>query len=174
RHLVGGLGHDEYVLADLALSRQVQYRQRVPGLGLSAIDETVDHLHEAVPGPVGKRAAQRCGLHLLRRLLGIGTRHGSVHDAAAGELRRPDRALPGPACTLLPVRLLATTAHVTAGLGGMRALPGRRLLRDHDLVDQRYVDAGIEDVVRQVGVYQAVAGNRRRSLRLGRWLLARG
>ena len=70
----------------------------------------VDHMHAAMPRPVGQRTAQGGGLHLLRRPLLVVARRRAVHDATAGVLRRADRALPGPAGALLPVGLPAATA----------------------------------------------------------------
>src|SRR6185437_3125210 len=92
-------------------------------------------------------SAPRGGLHLLRRPLRVGTRLRAVHDAAARVLGRAQRALAGPAGALLAVRLLAAAAHLAAGLGGVGTLAGRRLLRHHDLVDQRHVHLGGEDLV---------------------------
>ena len=111
-----------------------------------------------MPGPVGQGTAQRGGLHLLRRLLRVRPRYGPVHDAAAGELRRPNGALPGPAGALLPVRLLPAAANVAAGLGGVGALPGRGLLRHDYLVDQRHVHLRVKDVRRQVDLDLGAGG----------------
>src|SRR5262249_14345766 len=83
-----------------------------------AVDEAADHLDPAVAEPVGQRAAQRGGLHLLRRPLHVGTRLRAVHDAAARVLGRAERALAGPAGALLAVRLLAAAAHLAACPGG--------------------------------------------------------
>src|SRR5205823_2319402 len=106
----------------------------------------------AVAGPVGQRTVQRGGLHLLGRALSVGARHWAVHGAAAGVLRGAQRALPGPAGALLPVRLLAAAADLAARLGGVRALPGRRLLRHHDLVHERDVHLGGEDLTGQLDI----------------------
>ena len=73
-----------------------------------------------------------------------------MHGATTGELRSAGRALAGAAGALLLVGLAATAANLAAGLGGVRALTGGGLLRDDDLVDQRDVDLGVEDVGGQV------------------------
>src|SRR5690606_23929843 len=100
--------------------------------------------------PVAERPAQGGSLHLLGRPLGVVARLGAVHRTTAGELGRTDRTLAGPAGALLAVRLLTTTADLTAGLGGVRPLPACGLLGDHDLVDQRDVDLLREDLVREL------------------------
>src|SRR5690606_118898 len=102
-------------------------------------------VHPTLTGPVGEVTAQRGGLHLLRGPLAVVPRHGTVDHTTTGELRRPDRALPGPAGALLTVRLAAATAHLTAGLGLVRPLAGGGHLRHHDLVHQRDVGLHIED-----------------------------
>src|SRR6185312_12111176 len=140
--------------------RGAQHRQGFPGARLVALDERADHHETAVAGPVGQRTAQRGGLHLLGCALGVGARYGAVYDAAAGVLRRAQRALPGPAGALLPVRLLAAAADLAPRLGGVRALPGRRLLRHHDLVDERDVHLGAEDLSGQLDIRPALAGRR--------------
>src|SRR5690606_465020 len=84
--------------------------------------------------------------HLLRGPLAVVTRLRAVHGATTGELRRAGRALTGAAGALLPVRLLATTADFTAGLGGVRALTRGRELGDDDLVHQRDVGGRVEDL----------------------------
>ena len=81
-----------------------------------------------------------------------------VYDAAARVLRGPDAALAGPAGAFLAVGLLATTADLAARLGGVRALAGRRLLGHDDLVDQRHVDRGAEDLVWKLHVLAGLAG----------------
>src|SRR5436309_4883606 len=124
-----------------------QHGHRVLGPRHVAVDEAADHLDPAVAEPVGQRAAQRGRLHLLRRLLRVRTRYRAVHDAAARVLRGAQGTLPRAACALLPVRLPAAAAHLAATLRGVRALPGRGLLRHHDLVDQRHVHLGGEDLV---------------------------
>src|SRR5699024_1391731 len=77
-------------------------------------------------------------------------------DATAGELRRTDGALPGAPGALLPVRLLATAADLTAALDlvGATARSGE-LCGDH-LVDQWHVGDHIEDRCGQV--HGAVGG----------------
>ena len=69
-----------------------------------------------------------------------------MHDATAGELRRARRTLTGAAGALLPVRLLAATADLAAGLGRVRALAGRGLLRGDHLVHQRDVGLDVEQL----------------------------
>ena len=115
---------DHEHLAGAALSLPAAWR---PALveGASPSTQALDHVHPAVRGPVRQRAAQRGGLHLLRRALGVTARLRAVDDATAGELRRAGRALTGAAGALLPVRLLAATADLAAGLGRVRALPRR-------------------------------------------------
>src|SRR5262249_9397286 len=78
--------------------------------------------------------------------------------AAAGVLRRPQRALAGPAGALLPVRLPAAAADRAPGLGGVGALPGRRLLGHDHLVHQRDVDLDAEELGRELDVPAALAG----------------
>src|SRR5690606_18433754 len=74
-------------------------------------------------------------------------RHGTVHDATTGELRRTGRALTGAAGALLAVRLLAATTDLATGLRLVRALTGSGQLRDDDLVDQRNADLlDVEDL----------------------------
>src|SRR6266851_160588 len=126
---------------------RAQHGEGIPGLRLVTLDEPADHGHPAVTGPVGEGAAQRGGLHLLRRALHVGTGHRAVRGPAARVLRRPDRALPGTPCALLPVRLAATAADSGAGLRGVRALACSSLLCHHHLVDQRNVDAAAEYLV---------------------------
>src|SRR5439155_6852722 len=135
-----------------------QHRQGFLGARLVALDERADHREAAVAGPVGQRAAQRGSLHLLGRALRIGARHGAVHGAAAGVLRRAQRALPGPPGALLPVRLLAAAAYLTTRLGGVRAPPGRRFLRHHDLVHERDVHLDGEDLTGQLDIRTGLAG----------------
>src|SRR6266496_1905642 len=157
--LVGPVGHDQDVRA---ARRGAEHRgeHRVSGLRarLVAADEAADDVHPAMARPVGERPAQRGGLHLLRGALRIGPRHRAVHHAAAGELRCADRALAGPPGALLPVRLPAAAPDGAAGLGGMRALARGRLLRHHDLVDQRHVHLRVEDVGREVYRLAGVTG----------------
>src|SRR5262249_10341827 len=105
------------------------------------------------------------GLHLLRRALLVGPRLRTVHHAAAGELRCPDGPLPGAPGALLPVWLPAAAAHLAARLGGVRTLPGRGLLGNDHLVDQRNVDLGLEDLGGQLRSRSGVTG---RGLRLSR------
>src|SRR5699024_1017636 len=69
-----------------------------------------------------------------------------------GVLRCTDRPLAGPSGALLPVRLGSTAGDLSPGPAAMRPLPGRRLLSDNDLVDQRYVRLHPEDVLGQVDV----------------------
>src|SRR5262249_62163166 len=85
---------------------------------------------------------------------------GPDPGAPAGVLRRAERALPGPPGALLPVRLLAAAADLAPRLGGVRALPGRCLLRHHDLVDERDVHLGAEDLPGQLNIRPALAGRR--------------
>src|SRR5262249_57693431 len=84
-----------------------QHRERRRRARLLALDEPAHYRHPAVAAPVGQGAAQRSGLHLLGGALGVRAGHRAVDRAAAGVLRRPQRALAGPARALLPVRLLA-------------------------------------------------------------------
>src|SRR5829696_941660 len=64
--------------------------------------------------------------------------------AAAAELRRPYRALPGAPGALLAVRLATAAADLAPGLRVVGALPrGGELGHDH-LVDQRDVDLNVE------------------------------
>src|SRR5262249_26790811 len=59
---------------------------------------------------------------------------------------------------LLPVRLLAAAADRAPGLGGVGALPGRRLLGHDHLVHQRDVDLDGEELRRELDVPAALAG----------------
>src|SRR6516164_774794 len=137
--------------------RGAQHREGALGAGLLAVDERAHHRDPAVAHPVRQRPAQRGRLHLLRRALLVRTGYRPVHDTAARVLRRAERALPGPPGALLAVRLLATTADHAARLGGVRALPGRRLLGHHDLVHERDVDARLEDLPGELDVRAALA-----------------
>ena len=114
--------------------------------GVSPSTKAVDDVHAAVAGPVGQGTAQGGGLHLLGGALAVVARRRAVDDATAGELRRADRALTGAAGALLLVRLAAAAADLAAGLGVVRALPGRGQLGHDDLVDQRDVDLDVEDL----------------------------
>src|ERR1700691_5312497 len=84
----------------------------------------------------------------------------AMRGAAARVLGRAEGTLARAAGALLPVGLLATAANLAAGLRGVRALPGGGLLRHHDLVDQRHVHLGGEDLLRQVYRLAALAGRR--------------
>src|SRR5690606_28084052 len=131
---------------------------RAPGRRRVTVDQAGDHVHAAGAGTVGQGATQRGGLHLLGRALAVVARHGAVHDAAAGELRRTHRALPGAAGALLAVRLAAAPADLAARLRGVRALPGRRQLCHDDLVDQRHVGLDVEHLGRKLGRAGLLAG----------------
>ena len=145
--LVGAAQHDQ----DLGgLGRLAQRRDRGLGRRLLAGDERLDHVHPAVAGPVGEGATQGGGLHLLRGPLAVVARHGAVHDATAGELRRADRALTGATGALLLVRLLAAAGDLAAGLRLVRALAGGGELGHDDLVHQRDVRLHVEDVAGQL------------------------
>ena len=147
-HGVRALEHDQEVgaLGDDAGQRG---ERRLGRRSLTG-DQRVDDVDAAVAGPVGERSAKGGGDHLLGRALGVAARLRAVDDATTGELRRAGRALPGAAGALLLVGLAATAADVATALGGGGALAGGRLLRDHDLVDQRDVDLGVEDLRREV------------------------
>src|SRR5450432_2347056 len=147
------------MLASPGISEQGRHHGGgVLGLRQVTLDEAADDVHPVVCGPVRQRAAQRGRLHLLGRALLVRTRHRPVHHTAASELRRAGRALPGPAGALLPVRLAATATDQAARLDCVRALPGRGLLRHHHLVDQRDVDLGAEDLLRQLHGLADLAG----------------
>src|SRR6266508_4148173 len=65
--------------------------------------------------------------------------------------RTPPAGLrPRPAGALLLVRLLTAAADLAARLGLVRALPGGRQLRHHDLVHERDVGLHVEDIRRQL------------------------
>ncbi len=81
-----------------------------------------------------------------------------MDDATADELRCASRALPGAPGALLAVRLAPTASHLAAVLRVVRALAGRRELRDDDLVHERNVDLNVEQRVRQVDRAGDVAG----------------
>jgi hypothetical protein len=70
--------------------------------------------------------------------------------ATTRELRRTDRPLTSPTGALLAVRLPATTAHFSTGLGVVRTLTRGCELRDHHLVNQGNVDLDIEELARQL------------------------
>ncbi len=155
--LVGALDDEEDVLAlgDLA-------EQTLGGLGRRRLgrDHVGDDVDAVVAGPVGERATQSGGDHLLRGPLRVVTRHGTVHDATAGELRRTGRALTGAAGALLAVRLAAATADLATSLGLVGALTGRSELRHDDLVHQRNADLRVEDLGRQLQAAGLVARGR--------------
>src|SRR5262249_37314875 len=98
------------------------------------------------------------GVEVLGGAVGVGAGHGAMDRATAGVLRRPERALARPAGALLPVRLPAAATDRAPGLGGVGALPGRRLLGHDHLVDQRDVDLDAEELGRELDVLAALAG----------------
>ncbi len=155
--LVLALDDQEDVLAlgDLA-------EQALGGLGRRRLGRghAGDDVDAVVAGPVGERTAQSGGDHLLRGPLRVVARHGTVHDATAGELRRTGRALTGAAGALLAVRLLAATADLGTSLGLVGALTGRSELRHDDLVHQRNADLRVEDLGRQLEAAGLVARGR--------------
>ena len=114
---------------------------------------------------IGERRA-KCGLdHLLRRLLVVLAGLRAVGHTTTGELRRPDRALPGIAGALLGVRLGATTPHLGPGLGALRARAAGGELRRDDLVHERNVGLDAEHLVVQfngagVGAGRILEGER--------------
>src|SRR4029079_10816209 len=68
-------------------------------------DQRLDDVDAPVARPVGQRAAQGGGDHLLGGALGLAARLRAVDDATAGELRGARRALAGAAGALLLVGL---------------------------------------------------------------------
>ena len=144
---VGALEHHEELAA---VGETEQRGEGVLGRRHVTAHQRLDHVHAVVAGPVGEGATQSGGLHLLGGALVVAARVRSVDHATAGELRCPGRALTGAAGALLLVGLAATTADVAAGLGGGGALAGGGLLGHDDLVHQRDVHRGVEDLGRQV------------------------
>src|SRR5690606_1733229 len=141
------------------VGHRVEGGQRRLGRGPVAGEEPLDDVHPAGPGAVGEGPAQRRGLHLLRRALAVAARHRAVDHAAAGELGRPDGAVPGATGALLAVRLGAAAADLTAGLGLVGPLAGGRQLRHDHLVHERDVGLHVEDLRRQVdGAARAAVG----------------
>src|SRR6185503_16017115 len=94
--------------------------------------------------------AQRGAALLAVDLEGVVARRGPEDDAAAGEVRRADRALAGAAGALLAPRLRAAAADVAARLRRGRALPAGVELRADRLVDERAVEARAERRVVEV------------------------
>ena len=112
--------------------------------------QRVDDDDPAVASPIGQRAAQSGGNHLLGRALSVGTRLRSVNGATSGPLRGADGALTSSSGTLLTPRLLATTGNRTTSLGGVGPLTGGSELRDDDLMDQRNVGVDVKDLTGKV------------------------
>src|SRR5581483_10839160 len=145
--LIGTARHDENAPAVGHLGEErlgALRRRRLAG------DEFGDRVDPPVACAIRQGAAQRRHDHLLRCALAVVPRLRAVHGTAAGELRRARRTLTGAASAFLAIRLPATAAHVAAGLGGMRTLPGRRALRRHHLMHQRDVGWRVEQLGRQV------------------------
>src|SRR5690606_36106961 len=130
----------------LGLGPVAQRRLGLLGARLLPADHVRDDVQLARTDPVGESAAQGLALHLLRGPLRVVARLRTMHRATTDELRGADRALAGVAGALLAVRLLATTRHHSAGLGGVRTLPGCRQLRHDDLVQQRNAGLHVEDL----------------------------
>ncbi len=101
-------------------------------------------------GVHGEHAAQRGAALLAVDLEGVVARRGAEDDAAAGEVRRADRALAGAAGALLAPRLRAAATDVAARLRRGRALPAGVELRADRLVDERAVEARAERRVVEV------------------------
>src|SRR5439155_4978605 len=82
-------------------------------------------------------------------------------DAAAGPVRRPVGALPGPPRALLPPRLLAATGHFGSGLRALRSPSRRGQLGGDDLVHHRHVgldgEQGVVELDRADGCPREVA-----------------
>src|SRR5205814_830910 len=138
------------------------------------VHKGLHHVYPALARPVGQRTAQRGGLHLLRRPLGVVPGYRTVYHATAGELRRADRSLTGPAGALLLVRLLTAATHLATVLRFVRTLPRRGQLGHHDLVHQRDVGLHVEHVVGQLhGADRAAVGREYLDAQLGRHVTSR-
>src|SRR5581483_6226990 len=104
-----------------------------------------EHAERARGRVVAERRPQRGAERLAVDLDGEVARAGREDHAAAGELRRADRALARAAGALLAPRLRAAARDEPAALRAARALPGRVQLRAHGLVHEVRLDLGAED-----------------------------
>ena len=131
-----------------ALSASNASRRRL--VLISASVEAVDDEEAAFLAELRERARERLRADAARRLVAPvpGTRR--VRLAAADVEGRADRAVTRAAGALLLVELLGAAADRRAVLGGARALPLRRELRLHDLVEEVLLDLGSEDFVREI------------------------
>src|SRR5919205_3112533 len=117
-----------------------------------AEDQLVHDDEVALAKALGQGRAERAAAHLLRQRLRPVARLRAVDVAAALPERRADRRdARAPRALLLP-ELLAGAGHVAAGLRPHGALPGAREVGLHGRVDQRLVQLGAEDGVRQFEV----------------------
>ena len=96
-------------------------------------------------GAVRERRVQREADHLLGRLLLVATRLGAERDATARVVRGANGALTGAAGALLAEGLLAATANLFAGLGGLGARTLGGELGLDDLVHHGHVGLDTED-----------------------------
>src|SRR5699024_7572040 len=125
---------------------------------LLALDDLGHHVEPLVRNPVREGPTQGGGLHLLGGALRVVARLRAVDRAAAGVGGRTRRALSGAAGPLLAERLATAAPDLAAGLGGVRALARRGLLRDDDLVHQRHVGLDAEDLGGQLHRTVGLAG----------------
>ena len=139
----------------------------------SANESSGKHAERAVGRVVGERGAHRRPVRLAVHLDHEAPRLGCERDAAAGELRRADRAGPRPTRAFLPPRLPATTGDHAAALGGLGAGPLSVQLGAHGLVHEMRLDLGAEHGLVEREVASGVAlGVEHRCARLGAHLLS--
>src|SRR5699024_9620659 len=163
--LVTALHHNQNLLGSLVIDDGTardrgQGTLRFLGGGLLPLNHRGGEVYLPRARPVRESSPQRGGLHLLRRPLTVITRRRPVDRAATNELRRTLRSLARPAGALPAVRLLATSGHLTPGLGVVGALPRGGGLGSHDLMHQRNGRLAVEHVARQLDSFGCRTGRR--------------
>src|SRR4051812_28281913 len=125
--------HDEHRAAARPVAEQLRggARRRL------AEGRRVEDRERLALGVHGQHATQRGAALLAVDLERVVARRRTEDDAAAGEVRRADRALAGAAGALLAPRLGAAAADLAAGLGRVRALAAGGGLGAHPVVPER-------------------------------------
>src|ERR1035437_1031098 len=142
-----------------ARSRLDGAQQLDDGAGARYVElETAENRDVAVLRLGRERAAQGEAALLARHLLAVAARRRPEDHTAPRPLRRADRSLAGAPSALLAPRLLATAAHLGAGLGVMGALAGVGELAEQRLVHHRGVDRAPEDRLGQLQLTGGRAG----------------